>query len=326
MARLADFATLPRNFAIIAAFNAAIAAGVAFASRGSFGESMVYSQCIGFAIYLPIDVTRRLLWGAGRPPQRQMLALAAAGIVFGFVAGLALAATIVGRPLVNDRIFTTIAIAAFAGIAGNWYFWSRERAQTIERGAAEARLKLLQAQIEPHFLFNTLANLHTLIASDPARAQRMLEHLNDYLRATLGAARRDSGTLGEEFELLRGYLEVLKIRMGARLSYGLSIPGELESFKIPPMLLQPLVENAIKHGLEPKVEGGRVDVSVLGKNDFVEIRISDSGLGMGNSATKGSGVGLAHVRERLAAVYGPTASLAIAGDGGGATVTVRIPR
>jgi sensor histidine kinase YesM len=200
------------------------------------------------------------------------------------------------------------------------------KAEAVERGAVEARLKLLQAQIEPHFLFNTLANLHTLIGSDPARAQKMLEHLNDYLRATLDAARRDSGTLGEEFALLRGYLEVLAIRMGPRLAFTLSLPEELSGFRIPPMLLQPLVENAVKHGLEPKIDGGRVDVSAEKVDGSVVVRISDTGLGLGSGATKGTGVGLSHVRERVAAAYGPQASLKIEKNpADGVTATVRIP-
>src|SRR5262249_12972030 len=158
----------------------------------------------------------------------------------GFLIGNTLAGAITGRPVFGERIFLSIAVTAFAGICINWYFYNRERlallradAENIERGAVEARLKLLQAQIEPHFLFNTLANLHSLIETDPARAQKMLENLNDYLRATLDAARHESGTLGEEFGLLRGYLEVQKIRMGTRLSYQLSLPKDLESSKIP---------------------------------------------------------------------------------------------
>jgi sensor histidine kinase YesM len=287
---------------------------------------MIHSHAIGFSIFLPIDLSRRLVWGDARPPRVPLLALIGLCIIAGFFVGNALAGAITGRAMFGERIFMSIAVTAFAGIALNWYFWNRERLARLGAGVAEARLKLLQAQIEPHFLFNTLANLHSLIGSDPARAQKMLEHLNDYLRATLDAARRDSGTLGEEFALLRGYLEVQKIRMGTRLSYSFSIPKELESFKIPPMLLQPLVENAIKHGLEPKVEGGRLDVSVLGKDDCVEIRISDSGLGIGNGTTKGSGVGLANVRERLAAAYGGAASLEVADAPAGVIVTVRIPR
>jgi len=333
MPRLSDFATLPRNIAIVALFNTAIALGVSFASHGSFGESMIYSHSIGYSIYLPIDLARRLVWGAARPSQRAMIALAAACIAIGFVVGNAIAAAITGHPMVGNRIFMSIAVTAFAGVVMNWYFHNRERlarlrldAEKVERGAAEARLKLLQAQIEPHFLFNTLANLHSLIESDPKRAQKMLEHLNDYLRATLDAARRESETLGEEFELLRGYLEVLKIRMGTRLTFSLEIQKNLEKIKIPPMLLQPLVENAVKHGLEPKVEGGRIDVRAFADGNRICIEVADTGMGFGKGSSGGSGIGLSHVRERLAAAYGRDCSLNAVEGSGGTTVTVRIPR
>jgi len=333
MPKLADFATLPRNIAIVALFSTAIAIGVSFASHGRFWESLVHSLAIGFSIFLPIDLSRRLIWGEARPPRLPMLALIGLSIVAGFFVGNALAGAITGRPIFGERVFMSIAVTAFAGIGINWYFYNRERvallraeAEKVERGAVEARLKLLQAQIEPHFLFNTLANLHSLIGADPKRAQAMLEHLNDYLRATLDAARRDSGTLGEEFALLRGYLEVLKIRMGSRLEFSLDLPQHLSSVRLPPMLLQPLVENAIKHGLEPKVEGGRIDVVASAEKDALCIRIEDSGLGIGRADTKGSGLGLAHVRERLAAAYAGKGSLEISERPAGAAVIVRIPR
>jgi LytS/YehU family sensor histidine kinase len=269
------------------------------------------------------------------PPFKMMIALAAAGIAAGFFAGTALASALMGTPYgmhYGSRPLGALVFTAFAGIVVTAFFFNRERvaslrlrAETMERGAIEARLKLLQAQIEPHFLFNTLANLHTLIDADPARAQKMLEHLNDYLRATLSAARRDSGTLGEEFALLRGYLEVLAIRMGPRLAFTLSLPEELSAIAMPPMLLQPLVENAVKHGLEPKIDGGRVDVSAEKAGASVVVRIADTGLGLGNSSTKGAGVGLSLVRERLSAAYGAHASMTIEDGSEGVTATVTLP-
>jgi signal transduction histidine kinase len=335
MPTTADFASLPRNVLIVLAFNAAIALLLTALRVGGFAQNMVYSQCIGLTILFLIDGSRRILWGNRTPSLAGMVLVAVAGIPAGFFIGSELAFLLVGEPYGGGRLYSSgaIVLTTIAGVIGTWYFLNRERlvhlrldAEKVERGAAEARLKLLQAQIEPHFLFNTLANLHSLIGSDPARAQKMLEHLNDYLRATLGAARRESGTLGEELELLRGYLEVQKIRMASRLSYNLSVPKDLEKFSIPPMLLQPLVENAIKHGLEPKVDGGRVELTALRKNDVVQIEIADSGLGMGGSTTKGMGVGLEHVRERLAAAYGKRASLETAdAPGGGVIVTVKIP-
>ena len=328
MPRIADFATLPRNIAIVALFCTMIATGVSFASHGRFWESMIHSFAIGFSIFLPIDLTRRLFGGDARPPRVPLLALIGLCIVAGFFVGNALAGAITGRPIFGERVFMSIAVTAFAGVVINWYFYNRERVALLNAGAAEARLKLLQAQIEPHFLFNTLANLHSLIASDPARAQKMLEHLNDYLRATLDATRRDRETLAEEFTLLRGYLEVQKIRMDRRLEFSMTLPPELANVAIPPMLLQPLVENAIKHGLEPKIEGGRIDVSAFRKNRSIEIQVVDSGLGNGmtNGITAGTGVGLANVRERLAAAYGSEGILTVKDNAtGGVTATIVVP-
>ena len=185
----------------------------------------------------------------------------------------------------------------------------------------------MQAQIEPHFLFNTLANLDALIGIDPARARAMLGHLNDYLRAALAAARKARNTLAGEFALLEGYLQIIGVRMGPRLSFSLDLPEALRNTEVPPMLLQPLVENAIKHGLEPKIEGGRVEIRARAESGRLAIAIADTGIGLGNIASAGTGLGLAHVRERLAAVYGGGATLEVgARAGGGVNVTLSIPR
>ena len=188
------------------------------------------------------------------------------------------------------------------------------------------RLKLLQAQIEPHFLFNTLANLQALIGVDPARAQAMLSHLDGYLRAALATTRNDWDTLAGEFALLRSYLEILAIRMGPRLTYELDLPPELATARLPPMLLQPLVENAIRHGLEPKVDGGKVRVAARDEGNKLVLVVEDSGMGFGAGAAAGTGVGLAHVKQRLAAVYGIGASIQTGeSDGGGVRITLRVP-
>src|SRR4051812_33956154 len=127
MLKVADFATLPRNIAIVAFFNTAIALGVSFASHGGFWESMIHSHAIGFSIFLPIDLSRRLVWGDARPPRLPMIALIALCIVAGFFVGNALAGAFTGRPLFGQRVFMSIAVTAFAGVALNWYFWNRER-------------------------------------------------------------------------------------------------------------------------------------------------------------------------------------------------------
>ncbi len=200
----------------------------------------------------------------------------------------------------------------------------RERAERREREAVLANLRALQAQIEPHFLFNTLANVVSLVDADPAKAKRMLESFNRFLRASLAATRTESTTLGAEGELLAAYLDVLQVRMGARLRYAIDVPVDLHAFAMPPMLLQPVAENAIVHGLEPSVAGGEVAIRARREAHGVAIEISDTGAGFG-AATRG-GTGLTNLRDRLRALYGERASLTIGErPGGGALVTMRVP-
>jgi signal transduction histidine kinase len=190
---------------------------------------------------------------------------------------------------------------------------ARTRAETIERQALQAQLRLLQAQIEPHMLFNTLANLQGLIAIDPQQASRMLDHLIQYLRATLSATRAESTTLAQEFEAAEAYLGLMAVRMGPRLAYRCILPAELRGARLPAMVLQPLVENAIIHGLEPKIEGGTVTVEASARAGLLEICVSDTGLGLDDTQTaaKGTGVGVTTTRERLQALYGARAALTL---------------
>ncbi len=200
----------------------------------------------------------------------------------------------------------------------------RVRVERVERDAVLANLRALQAQIEPHFLFNTLANVVSLVDPDPAKAKRMLESFIRFLRASLAATRSESTTLVEEAELIAAYLEVLQIRMGTRLRYAVDVPPDLHSFAIAPMLLQPVIENSIRHGLEPKIEGGEVAFRARREGGEVLIEISDTGVGFA-PVTRG-GVGLTNLRERLRALYGERASLSVAEMGGtGALVTLRLP-
>jgi len=200
----------------------------------------------------------------------------------------------------------------------------RLRGERIEREATLANLRALQAQIEPHFLFNTLANVTSLIDPDPAKAKRMLESFIRFLRASLNATRSESTTLAHEAELIASYLDVLQVRMGSRLRYEVDVPPDLHAVSLPPMLLQPVVENSIKHGLEPKVEGGTVSVRAHRNGAGVAVEIADTGVGFA-PVTHG-GVGLTNVRDRLKLVYGDRATLAVTeAASGGAVVTVTIP-
>jgi len=316
-------------FALVAvlAFNTAIAALLSLLSYGrGFGENLVFSQCIGLSVLVLIHLGWRALWRDRKPPRAPLLALIALGVIAGWLVGSAIAAALLGIPWTAGRnAWAAFGVTLAAGATGTWFFWSRHKAADLERGRIEAQLRLLQAQIEPHFLFNTLANLDALIATDPARARVMLGHLNDYLRATLAAARRERNTLREEFALLENYLEVLAIRMGARLRYELALPEALAPRPVPPMLLQPLVENALKHGIEPSIEGGSVKVSAREEHGKLVLEVADTG--QGGHPAGGAGVGLANLRERLDAAFGGSAKVvAGANAAGGYTVTLSLPR
>ena len=201
--------------------------------------------------------------------------------------------------------------------------------ESLKRQLAEAQLKTMQAQIEPHFLFNTLASVDYLIETAPSTASKMQKSLIQYLRAALPQMREGSTTLGKEVQLCRSYLEILKFRMEDRLQYSVIVPQGLGSAQFPPMMLQSLVENAIKHGLEPKPQGGSLTISADISNGRLRVTVADSGLGFeatGASSAKGTGVGLTNVRERLAVLYGGAARLSIeANSPSGTIVTIEVP-
>ena len=188
----------------------------------------------------------------------------------------------------------------------------------------------MQAQVEPHFLFNTLASIDHLIEVDPPRASQMQKHLIALLRASMPSLREASDgqrrDLGQELAMIRPYLEILKVRMEERLSTVVDVPEGLLSAEFPPMMLQTLVENAIKHGLEPKPEGGAINVKIEIVHGKLSVSVADTGLGFGRAATAGTGVGLSNIRERLQLRYGAKASLTITENRGGGTIaTIGLP-
>jgi sensor histidine kinase YesM len=207
----------------------------------------------------------------------------------------------------------------------------RTRALVAERDRELARseLTVLRAQIEPHFLWNTLAHVQYLTKKSPEDAEKMTGHLIKFLRSVVPQTRDNMTTLGTEMESVRAYLELMKIRMGTRLTVSVENESSLSDVPFPPLMLQTLVENAIKHGIEPKV--GPVTLSVIAKVSSVEklvtIEVQDNGVGLQVSAsTKGTGLGLNSVRDRLRLVYGPDASLSVAGAlEGGVVSTIQIP-
>jgi len=202
--------------------------------------------------------------------------------------------------------------------------------ESLKRQVIEARMAAMQAQVEPHFLFNTLASIDHLIETDPPRASTMQRNLIALLRASMPTMREANQggvrDLGRELAVIRPYLEILKVRMEERLQTEIDVPEGLLSAEFPPMMIQSLVENAIKHGLEPKAEGGSLKLKAEVSHGKLAITVADTGLGFGRAATAGTGVGLANIRERLMLLYGSKASVTIAeNQPSGTIVTIQVP-
>jgi signal transduction histidine kinase len=326
-------ARLAVRFGIVLLFNFFCAVVVTWVIRmgGTFAENLVFSLCIGTLAWLLIDSTRQILWGDRKPNGIALTAIVLIALPVAQVLGSLLASTLLGIPqetVLQNKAHHALEVLLFsvlAGLTATWFFWTRgkmayliaaaeaekARAAAVDRQAMQAQLQLLQAQIEPHMLFNTLANLQGLITLDPPRAQLLLEQLIEYLRATLSSSRAEVTTLAREFALMDAYFGLMAVRMGKRLSWTLDLPPSLANAMIAPMLLQPLVENAIRHGLEPKVEGGHVEVKAQAGDGKLVISVSDTGLGLDAGSQAGTRLGLANVRERLLALYGNGAALTL---------------
>ncbi len=311
-----------------------------------FLNTLVYAFCVGLLIQMlveggryglsyllrqrrPDDLAARRNWpGWGMMGPWVLIASVAA-----FFPGHALGDLLLGveRPIGahHPHALQLMFVVVIAVCAACLYFLCRMAmldadAQRAIRGAAENQLKLLQSQLEPHMLFNTLANLRVLIGTDTQQAQAMLDHLSAFLRAMLEASRTGSHPLAAEFARIGDYLELMQVRMGDRLQCALDLPAELAGLPVPPLLLQPLVENAIKHGLESNVSGGRIDIRAARDGQVLVLSVRDNGSGL--ASADGSGFGLRHVRDRLAALYGPAATLELsAPPGGGVLAVARLP-
>ena len=308
-------------------------------------ETWVTSQCIGFSIHFGFSCFYRFTTRAWRDrlPKPALKALHVIIPITCVYVGYTLAFAIKGRnflsllmayPRVGIMIFLIGLVVSFV-----WYLVmdgqtrslraeadearAREAASAAQKQASEAELRALQAQIEPHFLFNTLANVQALIDYEPAKARQMLESFIEYLRATLDASRRTHGTLGDEVAMLQRYLQLMQVRMGKRLQTVWDIEPDLLSLPLAPLLLQPLVENAIKYGLEPKIEGGTITLRASRKAGRVQIVVQDDGVGMHAASTArkppsgGSGTGLKNVLARLQSSSGASATLSVADTPGG---------
>jgi len=333
-------------------------------SDGAFVSNLIYSFTVTFCIQVLVETGRYGL--SARPFQRLaasspqdsvseslvprrpwpgwalMAPWVAMSAVVGYLGGHVLGDLLTGthRPPLGfirgaQSLLPALAPTLAFAIGSAYFFYARgrlaateARAQAALRTSAENQLKLLVSQLEPHMLFNTLANLRVLIGQDPPRAQAMLDHLNGFLRATLDASRSNSHALAAEFARISDYLELMQVRMGPRLRGTLDLPADLSGLPVPPLLLQPLVENSIKHGLEPSVSGGQIEIAARRDGHALVLSVRDTGVGLGAAATHGSRFGVQQVRERLAALYGDAASLELTtpSDGrGGALAVVRLP-
>ncbi len=329
--------------------NFVIAGLIATMHGGRFGTTLVYAEAIGLSIWLLIEFGRRIAprRSNGWPQGWRGIALVAIGCALGYVIGTTIADILFGVSSWGATLRHPSALlsdfgptATFCTIVAGW-FWARGQARAhraqiaaATHAATLARLNLLQSQLEPHMLFNTLANLRALIAADPQRAQEMLDHLIAFLRATLAASRQAEHPLADEFARIDDYLALMKVRMGDRLRAGTALPPELGAIAVPPLLLQPLVENAIKHGLEPQRGPGDLHVSAAIDGTTLVLAVADSGRGLEAAAAArsrepvevGTGFGVAQVRERLQALHGDAASFTLAPRADGGTLAeIRLP-
>ncbi len=311
------------SFVHVGLFSLAIAALVWWLTDfGSFLQILLVSLSIGWSINLAFELAHERLsrWiGSWLAP--------ALTVALGLSLGLLLGGTFVTDQALYffSQEFATMALGLFFGITGYLVFGTRERLRRTrqllaeaelkrsqqEKLLAETELKLVQAQVEPHFLFNTLSNITQLIRSDPDLAVSTLENLTTLLRGALARTRSSISTLGQEVDFARAYLAVQATRMQGRLRYRCELPEESRDVPLPPLLIQPLLENAVIHGIEPDPEGGEIEFTARLTGDELVLNVSDNGAGMRERGTSG-GTGLRNVRERLRLVYGPDASLELA--------------
>jgi sensor histidine kinase YesM len=282
-----------------------------------FWHPFVSVQCYGLCIAYCVNVAQP--WASSKPLLRLAVAVA-----IGAVAGILLTILLKGYDFAHvveyQKTFALNLGAAFLnGLFVSLFFLLKHREKraaealheaeaqrhVLEKQAMENELKLLQAQVEPHFLFNTLASVQYLTETNPPEAAKLLGHLLGYLRAALPQIRSARSTLGQEIDLVTEYLSILRMRIGDRLNFIIDVPQELRAHPFPPVLLMSVVENAVTHGIEPLPQGGAIRIEANRQNDGLVVSVIDTGAGLKAPASRpGHGVGLTNVRERLAALFG----------------------
>jgi signal transduction histidine kinase len=299
-----------------AAYSPFVILAIAYALWWTFGERLPAPWALGLSVVLGCIAAQAILLAiataAGAPPMPGKGNLYHLGLARGPILwmGLCAAAWYAAR-----RAEIHGAEVARAELAG----------EELRANSAEARLQALQAQVEPHFLFNTLAHVKWLYRRDPERGRRMLDRFVDYLQAALPQVRQSATTLEQELELARAYLDIQQIRIGGRLAFTIEVPGEIAQLRFPPLMLLTLVENAIKHGIAPQTEGGTIVIRARVDDRALRIEVRDTGAGL--ALTAGSGMGLANVRARLSALFGAGARLVIEPNAPhGVVAAIEIPR
>ena len=256
------------------------------------------AQLLAVALAAPVSTLLAYLWIVEGDVRRFV---EHRGFISGFVS-ISSASLVVGLLLALGALYRQRDVQA----RSQELSFALERSQ-LEKQALDARLRLLHAQIEPHFLFNTLANVQQLVESGSPRAAPVLQSLIAYLRAAVPTLSNENATLGNEMALVKAYLELMRMRMPDRLEFSVSVPPELAGRRFPPMALLTLVENAVRHGVDPSEAGGRIDVVAREQAGQIEVEVADTGVGM--SETTAPGTGLGNLRERLRAFFGDAAQL-----------------
>jgi len=331
-----------RLFGYTALFCVLVAAvlTVAMPLLGSFWRNLWFSECIGLWVSGSGALVRQLPWVRRLQERTGVVVSMAAGIPMGYVLGYTTAYSLLGEPVriagLSSSRGAAIVATILAGGFVTYLAWLRNRLSDeaaarsmAQKLAVESQLRMLRAQLEPHMLFNTLANMRSLVDEEPAQAKHMIDQLITYLRSALAGSRSDTATLRAEFAQLAAYLEIMSLRLDQRLRYRLDLPEALQLCAVPAMLLQPLVENAIKHGIEPKISGGTITVSARRREGGLELEVADTGLGLPpdyDAECCSDSYGLVHVHDRLRALYGSQASVTLQPNHPqGTLATVRIP-
>ena len=336
-------------------------------SIGQYGlfSNFVHAQAIGTSITLLAIALTRWANAAGLSFFWSNVFSIGVATVLGVLFGLWLAALLLGlntNPLAfildSDELLVSAITAVVASLAFNWHLHRRENFMRLELLASEERRRadaanhaMLRAQLEPHMLFNTLANLRALIGTDSKQAINMLDHLDRFLRSTLKSSKSSYHPLSTELNVLQDYLALMKIRMADRLQYSFTLPDECKDFQVPALILQPLVENAIRHGLEPKMEGGQIGIEARVENGTLVLMVEDSGIGIVTDSAHTRGPanqiqlnidsarndnaqwnGLENIRQRLQQIYANNAALTITeassptgNTGTGTCATITLP-